>query len=113
LKTALARAPDHPRLLWVWGAQQWYQKDHAAAYSTYERALRLIREQRRAHADRLEPVWGEPELLMTLAWANLNRTPPDPVAAEAYATQALVLVPHWRYVRDILLPQIRKARTGF
>ena len=48
------------------------------------------------------------ELLMTLAWANLNRTPPDRAAAERHATAALALVPHWRYLRDILIPQIRK-----
>jgi hypothetical protein len=32
--------------------------------------------------------------------------------AEQYAQSALALVPHWHYVRDILLPQIRKKKAG-
>jgi hypothetical protein len=47
---------------------------------------------------------------MSLAWSHLNRATPDPRAAEDYATRALAIVPHWRYVRDILLPQIRRVR---
>jgi hypothetical protein len=112
LKDALARAPDHPRLLWVWGAQQWYQKDQAGAFATYERALQVVRRDRERAPDPLEPAWGEPELLMSLAWANLNRSPPDRAAAERHAAAALALVPHWRYLRDILIPQIRKAPAG-
>ena len=108
LQESLARAPDHPRLLWVWGAQQWYQKDQPGAIATYEKALQVVRDQNRRTRDPLEPSWGEPELLMTLAWANLNRTPPDRAAAERHAAAALALVPHWRYLRDILIPQIRK-----
>jgi hypothetical protein len=47
---------------------------------------------------------------MNLAWSNLNKTTPDVRAAENYATQALALVPHWHYVRDILMTQIRNAK---
>jgi hypothetical protein len=47
---------------------------------------------------------------MSLAWAHLNQTAPDPRAAEAYAAEALALVPYWHYVRDILMPQIQAAR---
>jgi len=56
-------------------------------------------------------TWGEPELLMNLAWSNLNRTTPDLNAAEQYAQAALKLVPYWGYVRDILMPQIRAAQA--
>ena len=35
---------------------------------------------------------------------------PDVAAAERYAREALARVPHWHYVRDILLPQIERAR---
>jgi hypothetical protein len=71
----------------------------------------LARAQKRS-ADALDPSWGEPELLMSLAWSQLNRASPDRRAAEEYAKQALALVPHWHYVRDILLPQIRRNPLG-
>jgi hypothetical protein len=58
----------------------------------------------------LEATWGEAEFLMNLAFANVNRATPDLAAAKQYAQRPLGLVPYWRYVRDILLPQIRKAR---
>jgi hypothetical protein len=35
---------------------------------------------------------------------------PDVPAAEKYAKQALELVPHWHYVRDILMAQIHSAQ---
>ena len=61
-------------------------------------------------ADSLDPTWGEPESLMSLAWSKLNQTTPDANAAELGADSALKLVPYWHYVRDILLPQIREAK---
>jgi hypothetical protein len=39
----------------------------------------------------LEPAWGDPELLMNLAFANLNRATPDVDTAERYAERALAL----------------------
>jgi hypothetical protein len=56
-------------------------------------------------------MWGEAELLMHLAFANLNRATPDLAAAERYAESALALVPYWHYVQNIVLPQIRKAKA--
>ena len=118
LEESLAAAPENPRLLWVQGPTLWYARPglskaeiaerQGLALATYEKALGLARAQRGTD-DPLEPSWGEPELLMNLAWSNLNRTPPDVHAAEKYATQALALVPDWHYVRDILMPQIRRA----
>jgi hypothetical protein len=58
------------------------------------------------------PSWGEPELLMSLAWSSLNKTTPDVAAAQKYATEALAIVLYWHYVRDILLPQIRARRSA-
>ena len=117
LKEALALAPDNPRLLWVHGANQFYSPAErgggpTVAIATYDRGLKLARQQRRS-GDPLDPVWGEPELLMNLAFTNLKLATPDALAAaEGYAGQALALVPHWHYVRDILLPQIRTAKRG-
>lgn len=111
---ARSAAPHNPRWLWVLGAQQWFGSTtdggrQDLALSTYAKGLRLAREQKGTPRDPLEPSWGEPELLMSLAWANLHRATPDVRAAEQYAREALALVPYWRYVRDRLLPQIQSA----
>ncbi len=115
LKEAFSAAPENPRLSWVQGANQWYAPPErgggqAAALATYEKGLELARRQKGRSSDPLEPAWGEPELLMNLAFAHLNRSTPDLATAERHAESALALVPHWRYVRDILLVQIRKAK---
>lgn len=112
---AFAAAPDNPRLLWVRGASQWYNTPERGggqdvALATYARGLELARAQMGRPSDPLDPSWGEPELLMNLAFANLNRTTPNVGAAERYAQNALALVPNWHYVRDILIPQIQKAK---
>jgi len=75
-----------------------------------KKGLEAARKQNGVTGDPLEPSWGEAELLAALAWANLHRTPPDLDAAEQYAHSALVLVPYWHYVRDILMPQIQEAK---
>ena len=117
LNEASAAAPDNPRLLWVQGANQWYAAPERgggqeAALATYAKGLALARRQKGQVTDPLQPTWGEAELLMNLAFANLNRTTPDLPAAERYAQSALALVPYWHYVRDILLPQIRKGKEA-
>jgi tetratricopeptide (TPR) repeat protein len=117
LKEAEAAAPENPRLLWVLGGNRWYAPPERGggqdkAMETYEKGLVAARKQKATASDPLEPSWGEPELLMSLAWANLNRTAPDLNAAEQYARSALELVPNWHYVRDILIPQIRDAKGG-
>jgi hypothetical protein len=114
LKEARAAAPDNPRLLWVWGAIQWVVGPErgggqAAAIATYQKGLASARQMKGPGRDPLEPSWGEPELLMNLAWSHLNLATPDVGAAEKYAREALALVPYWRYVRDILMPQIHDA----
>lgn len=115
LKEAETAEPNNPRLLWVQGARRWYNPPErgggqAIAMETYERGLRAAREHKSAAGDPLAPSWGEPELLMNLAWSNLNRSNPDLDAAERYARAALALIPYWHYLRDILLPQIAAAK---
>jgi hypothetical protein len=117
LKEAKDTAPDNPRLLWVVGPNQWvtpaqYGGGQDKAIETYNKGLASIRTQKGAVNDPLEPSWGEPELLMNLAWSNLHRDTPDLKAAEQYAQASLALVPYWHYVRDILLPQIEAAKTN-
>jgi len=115
LREARAAAPENPRLLWVVGPNEWSTPPanigQAKAMETYERGLEAARAQKSDTRDPLEPSWGEPELLMSLAWSNLNRATPDLNAAENYAKAALQLVPYWHYVRDILMQQIRDAKN--
>jgi len=116
LKDAMATAPDNPRLLWVLGPIRWSSPPERGggqdkAFELYNRGLEAVRTQKRDVGDALEPSWGEPELLMNLAWSNLNRTTPDLNAAEQDAQAALKLVPYWHYVRDILMPQIHAAQA--
>ncbi len=115
-KEAREADPENPRLLWILGASSWaFPPDgsrRAAALETYDKGLQAARAQKSAARDALLPSWGEPEILMNLAWSNLNSTPPDLDAAEQYAKSALALVPYWHYVRDILTAQIAAARAA-
>jgi hypothetical protein len=115
-KDAEAADPENPRLPWVMGPMVWNTPaerggGQAKAIEGYEKALETIRKKKDAGNDPLAPTWGEPELLMSLAWSNLNRATPDLDAAQQQADAALKLVPYWHYVRDILMPQIREARS--
>ena len=125
-KTAIAAgqrmARDNPRFVWAVGPSQWYIAStlpeaerparQAAVIESYEKALATARAEKSSSAATLMPTWGEPELLMNIAWSHLNKSSPDPVLADKYAREALALVPDWRYVREILLPQIAKTVKG-
>lgn len=114
LKDAMASDPDNPRLLWVLGPIRWSSPPERGggqdkALDLYNRGLDTIHKP--ASSDPLDPTWGEAELLMNRAWSNLHRTTPDLKAAQKDAEAALVLVPYWHNVRDILLPQIQQAQN--
>ena len=114
-KEAQAAAPDNPRLLWVLGPNRWYAPPERGggqdkAIELYQKGLESVRKHKPDTSDPLQPSWGEPELLMNLAWSNFHRTTPDLNAAEQYAREALRQVPYWHYVRDTLLPQIQEAK---
>jgi uncharacterized protein YndB with AHSA1/START domain len=116
IKRAETASPDNPRLLWVLGSIRWYAPPERGggqdkSLAAQQKGLEAIREYKENARDPLEPTWGEPELLMSLAWSNVNRTTPDLKAAEQYAQAALKLVPYWHYLRDILMPQIRAAQA--
>jgi len=109
--------PDNPRFVWVLGPILWNTPAERGggqdkAIESYLKGLESARKLKGAVTDPLEPSWGEPELLMSLAWSTLNRAAPDVNAADQYAHSALALVPYWHYVRDILLPQIQTAKAA-
>jgi len=116
VKELRVSAPDNPRFVWVLGPILWNIPAERGggqdqAIESYLKGLESARKLKNSVSDPLEPSWGEPELLMNLAWSSLHRAAPDPNAADQYARSALALVPYWHYVRDILLPQIQKAKA--
>lgn len=110
-----AAAPDNPRFIWVYGPILFYTPVDRGGGSdkvieNYERGLAIC-DKLKAPDDPLEPSWGKPELMMSLAYSQLSKTPPDVEKAERYARGALEIVPYWHYARDILLPQIAEAKA--
>jgi hypothetical protein len=115
-KEAGEQAPDNPRYLWVMGTMLWYIPPERGggqdkSIEAYEKGLASARKLRGSVTDPLEPSWGEPENLMGLALANLNRTTPDLNVAEQDAQAALAIAPNWHYVREVLMPMIRAAKA--
>jgi hypothetical protein len=115
LKEAQELDPENPRLQWVLGPNVWFipvEKGggQERAIALYTKGLATARARGQGPPDSLDPTWGEPELLMSLAWSNLNRATPDLASARQYADQALKIVPDWHYVKDILIPQIDEAQ---
>src|SRR5256714_7337681 len=90
VKEVKAMAPENPRLLWVLGPILWNTPPErgggqAKAIENYEKGLDVIRKTKSLAGQNLEPTWGEPELLINLAWSHLNRSTPDLSAAERNA----------------------------
>jgi hypothetical protein len=115
VKEADEMAPNNPRLIWVHGPILWNSSPERGggqekAIQNYQRGLEACSKIKTSE-DPLEPSWGKPELMMSLAYCYLNMNSADPNAAERYARNALEVVPYWHYVRDILLPQIVAAKA--
>ena len=113
---AKAAAPNNPRLRWVLGPILWHQARQSQSglgklIENYKEGLEHCAAAEQQSSS-LEPTWGKPELLMSLAYTYLNDTPADVEAAEKNARSALELVPYWHYTRDILLPQIIAAKAN-
>jgi hypothetical protein len=115
VKEADEMAPDNPRLIWVHGPIFWNSPPERGggqdkAIQNYQRGLEVCSKIKTSD-DPLEPSWGKPELMMSLAYCYLNANSVNLNAAERYARNALEIVPYWHYVRDILLPQIVAAKA--
>jgi len=112
LNDAEKEAQGNPRFYWVKGPELWYMPKSRGggedlAFAAYQKGLEACKKQPKSPF--YVATWGEPELLMNLAWSELHRKEPDLKAARNYAKKALKIVPDWHYVRDILLPQIEAA----
>lgn len=110
VEQAKAAAPDNPRLIWVLGPIiRRSPPDKGGGWdgmiANNKRGLEVCAKTK-PNLDPLEPSWGKPELMMSLAFGYLSKNPPDPAEAERLARAALDIVPDWHYVRDVLLPQI-------
>lgn len=113
--TALKERPDpNPRSLWILGGFEAFAPrgaDPMRAAATYRRGLAAARAEALStvRKEPWVPVWGAPEILMSLAYLNNSGPKPDRAVARAYAEAALAMVPDWHYMKDVLLPQIEKA----
>ncbi|HKF94300.1 MAG TPA: hypothetical protein VKB96_06800, partial [Gammaproteobacteria bacterium] len=97
VKEADEMAPDNPRLIWVHGPILWNSPPERGggqqkAIENYQRGLDVCSKIKPSD-DPLEPSWGKPELLMSLAYCYLNANKPDVNAAERNARAALEIVP--------------------
>ena len=111
-KTLAADGRDNPRVLWIIGGLQMgapppYGGDMAKAAATLRKGVEsAVKEAKAGTPAPWVPSWGGPENLMNLAYLYAHTAASNRTAALAYAQGALVAVPEWHYVRDILLPQI-------
>src|SRR5215468_9003741 len=105
VKETTDMAPDNPRLIWVRGPILWNTPSERGggqdkAIENYQQGLE-ISSKIKGSDDAIQPSWGKPELMMSLAYSYLNMKSPDVNAAERYAREALEIVPYWHYVQDI------------
>jgi hypothetical protein len=114
-REASERGAENPRALWLIGQSQLgapppYGGDATKAAATFHRGIEAaIAEARQISAD--EPLWiprwGGAENLMNLAYLYSHSALANRDLALAYAEGALVAVPEWHYVRQILWSQIQ------
>ena len=115
MKEAEAQDPKNPRLYWVKGPMLWYIPEDKGggekrAFEAYEKGFQALAQSPVKDADTVIPAWGEAELLMNRAWSNLHAVPARIEDAEKDALRALKLVPYWHYLKDVLIPEIQKAK---
>jgi catechol 2,3-dioxygenase-like lactoylglutathione lyase family enzyme len=114
MRQMAAEGAENPRALWLLGGIQLgapppHGGDAPKAAATFARGLDFARREARAseRAPAHVPSWGAAENFMSLAYLHSRAGGlPDRPLALAYARGALALVPHWRYVADVLRPQI-------
>jgi len=112
-KFVMANAGDNPRALWIRGGMEFAAPppvggDFSKAAATLQHGVACAWREAEASggAPPWVPAWGGPENMMNLAYMYSHAPKPDRNLALAYASGALVAVPEWHYVRDVLMPQI-------
>jgi len=113
MKTVVENSEGNPRSLWIVGGGQAfapppYGGHFDKAEATYRKGLAAARAEALSteKRDPWIPVWGAPEIFMSLAYMHTMGDAPDRELARAYALSALSMVPDWHYVQDVLLPRI-------
>jgi tetratricopeptide (TPR) repeat protein len=112
LNRALELEPNNPRALWIQAVPFLVLPPERGG--NIDRAIELYRKML-DNSRPLEPAsplpdWGKAEAWMSLANAHVVKTSPDVDAAAVEAKEALRLQPEWRYVQDVLMPQIEARR---
>lgn len=113
VKELFAEGNDNPRALWIVGGLQLQAPpprggDAVKAAATMRKGLEAARREASGPgAPPYEPTWGGPENLMNLAYLYSHSSAQNRTLALAYAEGALVAVPEWRYVREVLIGQIQ------
>jgi hypothetical protein len=107
------QAPQNSRLAWVFGTVKW--DTPVKQGGGQDKAVALFRDgldwaRKQTIADATDPAWGEAELLLGLTLARFRGKPQNLDAAGHYAAAVLNVEPGWRYVKDILIPQIEAAK---
>jgi hypothetical protein len=107
-------AADNPRYVWAWGMAYFNVPAErgggpANVIPAYLKALEEVRTGPSGAVAPLDPSWGEAELCVNLAYSYLNQPEPDLALSRKYVDEAIRIVPHWHYARDILRPQIEAA----
>jgi hypothetical protein len=107
------QAPENPRLAWVFGTVKW--DTPAKQGGGPDKAVQMFRDgldwaRKQTIADATDPAWGEAEILLGLTLARFRGKPQNLDAAGHYAAAVLNVEPNWRYVKDILIPQIQAAK---
>lgn len=112
-----AIAGDNPRYLWLrgglhFGAPRPLGEGPDAALASYYRGLAMLRIAPRPMRGSLIPVWGEDELLMSVAYTHAYRDQPNLSLAHEFADEALKRRPYWFYLKTILLPEIERRQAA-
>jgi hypothetical protein len=104
---------ENPRALWIvggveLGAPPPVGGNPEKSAATHRHALDAARKEALARGDAPAwlPAWGGPENLMSLAYLHSQGILENRALALAYAQGALVAVPYWSYLKDVLLPRI-------
>lgn len=108
-------AHNNPRFLWLRGGTHFWApapfgEGPDAALASYFRGIAFATAQ--TPTDVIDPSWGLPELVMSVAYVSAHREKPDLFVARQFLAAALRLRPDWSYVRHQLTADIAGRSVG-